>query len=100
MVRWFETSVLEISMRIDLYTKAVLTVIALLLAAIVFKQYISPNAVALAQGPFAGVQYSSDRGGPTFFDTRTGEVWAYYIEGTVRNKYRVSKLGQPLVIEK
>jgi hypothetical protein len=74
MRRWFSTSVSEISMRIDLYTKAVLTVIALLLAAIVFKQYASPDAVALAQGPFAGVQFTGRGSGyRSFFDTRTGE---------------------------
>ena len=88
-------------MRIDLYTKAVLTVIALLLAAIVFKQYVSPDAVALAQGQFAGVQYGGFSGSNySFFDTRTGEVSAYYNDGTVQLKHRVTKLGQPSVIEK
>jgi hypothetical protein len=82
-------------MRIDLYTKAVLTVIALLLAAIVFKQYFSPDAVALAQGQFAGVQFTAERGSYSFFDTRTGEVFRYY--GAVIEKHRLTKLGQPLV---
>jgi hypothetical protein len=40
-----------------LYTKVGIRVIALLLAAIAFKQYVSPDAVALAQGQFAGEQF-------------------------------------------
>ncbi len=95
-------------MRIDTYTKAVLTVIALLLAVIVFKPLIRPDTTATAQGSFAGVQMI----GPalTFFDTRTGEIWeyqgCYYDDDTAicgqlqpLQKYRLTKLGQPLVRE-
>jgi hypothetical protein len=56
---------------IDLYTKVGLRVIALLLAAIAFKRYVSPDAVALAQGQFAGEQFP---GALSFVDTRTGEI--------------------------
>ena len=63
-------------MRIDWYTKGVLTVIAALLAVITFRPYVSPDAAAQAQGPVAGVQYG-DYGGDNFFDTRTGELWRY-----------------------
>jgi hypothetical protein len=88
-------------MRIDLHTKAVLTLIALLLAAIVFKQYVSPDAVALAQGQFAGVQFAGPGGlDHDFFDPRTGELWEYNGDGTLFHKFRVTKLGQPLVKEK
>ena len=91
-------------MRIDPYTKAVLTVIALLLAVIAFKEYINPDSTAHAQGAFAGVQYS----GPiqSFFDTRTGEVYEYRGDGGLASgsqltrQYRLVKLGQPLVKEK
>jgi hypothetical protein len=57
----------KISMRIDLYTKGVLTVIAVLLAVIACKQYVSPDAVVQAQGAFARVQFSP--GGKTHFLT-------------------------------
>jgi hypothetical protein len=58
----------RISMRIDLYTKGVHTVIAALLAVIAFRPYVSPDAVVQAQGAFVGVLFS----GPnnfSFFDT-------------------------------
>ena len=33
-----------------------------------------------------------------FFDDRTGEFWSYnWYDGQVRQGYRVTKLGQPLV---
>jgi hypothetical protein len=81
--------------------KGVLTVIALLLAAIVFKQYVSPDAVALAQGQFAGVQYGGhSQGVDSFFDPRTGEVWVYELSGALFKKFRLTKLGQPLTVEK
>jgi predicted outer membrane protein len=64
-------------MRSDLYTKAVLTVIALLLVAIASDQYIHPTATALAQGAFAGVQFSGNGSTFTLFDSRTGDVWVY-----------------------
>jgi len=41
-------------MRIDLYTKGVLTVIAVLLAVIAFRPYVSPDAVVQAQGRLPG----------------------------------------------
>jgi hypothetical protein len=44
-------------MRIDWYTKGVLTVIAVLLGVIALRPYVSPDAVAHAQGSFAGVQW-------------------------------------------
>jgi hypothetical protein len=64
-------------MKPDLYTKAVLTVIAVMLTVIACKTVISPGTTASAQSaPFAGVQYSN---APTtsFFDARTGEIWLY-----------------------
>ena len=87
-------------MRIDLYTKSVLTVIAVLLAVIAFKQYVSPDAVAHAQGSFAGLQFTAGDGGSiNFFDSRTGEIWKYF-NHIPTAKYRLTKLGQPMVKEK
>ena len=89
----------RISVQIDLYTKGVLTVIAVLLAEIAVRVYISPDAVVQAQGSFAGLQFDAD--GPTFFAPRTGEIWRYDNgAGTVYKKYRLTKLGQPLINEK
>jgi hypothetical protein len=87
-------------MKPDVYTKAVLTVIALLLAVIAFKPLISPETTASAQGQFAGVQFngglaSDDIG---FFDPRSGEIWGYS-GGELWSKRRLTKLGQPLAVE-
>jgi hypothetical protein len=82
-------------MRIDWYTKGVLTVIAVLLAMIVFKQYVSPDTIARADGPFAGVQYS----GPnaySFFDTKTGQLSLYNDDGIAVTMYRFTSVGSPL----
>jgi len=62
------------SMRPDIYTKAVLTVIAVMLTVIAVKPLISPDTTASAQsGQFVGVQY----GNLDFFDSRTGEVFSF-----------------------
>jgi hypothetical protein len=79
-------------MRIDWYTKGVLTVIAVLLGVIALRPYVSPDAVAHAQGSFAGVLLMS--GG--FFDTRTGDLWAYD-GGKLIGHDRLTKLGEPMV---
>ena len=84
-------------MKPDIYTKAVLTVIAIMLAVIASNQYINPPATAHAQaGPFAGVQFfGGDGGGVTAVDTRTGEVWSYFSDGPIRSHMRITRLGQP-----
>jgi hypothetical protein len=89
-------------MKPDLYTKVVLTVIALMLTVIACKTVISPGTTANAQGPFAGVQYA---GRGEFFDSRTGEIWIYGSFGGVGDpnaleaKLRLTKLGQPRIVE-
>ena len=90
-------------MKPDLYTKIVLTVIALALVMIACNQYVHPAATAEAQGAFAGVQLGP---GLTFFDTRSGEIWVYSQypgvageQGPVHSKLRLTKLGQPLLDE-
>jgi hypothetical protein len=88
------------SMRIDLYTKAVLTIIAIALAVIASNQIVSPR-VASAQGTFAGLQFTSGGGWSYFFDSRTGEIWSYSIgDGKMQAKRRLTKIGQPMVVEK
>jgi|HubBroStandDraft_6_1064221.scaffolds.fasta_scaffold4432775_1 hypothetical protein len=83
-------------MRIDWYTKGVLTVIAVLLGVIAIRPYVSPDAVAHAQGSFAGVQFASSEGIHfSFFDSRTGEVWNY-VNWKPMTSWRLHQLGQPM----
>ena len=65
------------SMRPDIYTKAVLTVIAIMLTVIACNQYVNPSATASAQSSaLGGVQVGSfDSASFSFFDTRSGELW-------------------------
>jgi hypothetical protein len=84
-------------MKPDLYTKAVLTVIALALMLIACNQYAHPSVTARAEGPFAGVQFSSDHG-PAFFDTRTGEVSLYDWGGALGAKLRLTTPGGSLLV--
>lgn len=65
-------------MRTHTYTKAVLTIIMLLLAVIAFKPLVTPATTASAQGTFAGVQFSFEGANFTAFDTRP-------TQSTVRN---------------
>lgn len=49
-----------------------------------------------------GVQFDitdTDSGSGDFFDTRSGEIWVY-TGGHVRRKFRVARLGAPIVVEK
>ena len=82
-------------MRIDLYTKVVLTVIAVALMTIAFNSLIHPSGVA-ADGPLAGVQASvAAMGGIFVFDTKTGQMWIY---GDTKPEYagKITKVGEPL----
>jgi hypothetical protein len=83
-------------MRIDWYTKGVLTVIAVLLGVIALRPYVSPDVVAHAQGSFAGVQYARTPQSDSFFDPRTGDVW-HYLENNKPDHYRLTKPGAPLI---
>jgi hypothetical protein len=80
-------------MRIDLYTKSILTIIALLLLVIVMKPILQPQS-ALADGGFASIQFSYSGGNHAFFDTRSGDVWEYGDNGRFRQHYKVHELGK------
>jgi len=87
-------------MKPDLYTKAVLTVIAVMLAVIAFRTVINPEMTASAQEAFGGVQFSGANGGHAFFDTRTGEVFQYaFPSGKLIYRQKLTKLGQDLTKE-
>jgi hypothetical protein len=50
---------------------------------------------AMAQGGFAGIQFSYSTGGNhAFFNTNTGDVWEYGDNGHFRNHYKVHELGK------
>jgi hypothetical protein len=87
-------------MRIDLYTKTILTLIFVMLTLIACKSVVQPLGVA-ADGPFAGVQFSGQINGFWTFDTKTGDVWAYEaIQGGLMGNWhhvgKISQIGQPL----
>jgi hypothetical protein len=87
-------------MKPDLYTKIVLTVIALALVMIACNQYANPKTSVSAQGPFAGVLPVAFGDTFVFFDARSGELWVY--DGSslrLQKKFRLTTLGQPLALQ-
>ena len=80
-------------MRIDVYTKTVLTLIALLLSVVALRPVLQPQA-AQAAGSFAGVQFSYSGGNHAFFNVNTGDVWEYGDHGDFRNHYKVREFGK------
>ena len=80
-------------MRIDLYTKTILTLIALLLAVIVLKPIFQPQP-AMAEGKYVGVQFSYSGDNHAFFDSRSGDVWEYGGDGKFRQHYKVHEFGK------
>jgi len=80
-------------MRIDFYTKTILTCIALLLAMIVLKPILQPQS-AMAGGPFSSIQFSYSGGNHAFFDTRSGDVWEYGDSGHFKEHYKVHEFGK------
>ena len=80
-------------MRIDFYTKTILTLVALLLAVNVLKPIFQPQA-AMADGPYSNVQFSYSGGTHAFFDTRRGDVWEYGDNGHFKEHYKVHELGR------
>lgn len=80
-------------MRIDLYTKTIFTLIALLLGVIALKPILQPQS-AMAEGNFASMQFSYSGGNHAFFDTRSGDVWEYGDNGRFRQHYKVHEFGK------
>ncbi len=80
-------------MRIDLYTKMILTLIALLLAVIALNPIFQPQS-AMAQGNYSAIQFSYSGGNHAFFDTRSGDVWEYGDNGHFRQHYKVHEFGK------
>jgi hypothetical protein len=90
---------------IDLYTKSVLTVIAVPLVAITCHQYMRPEAAVYAQSAeFSRLQFAREDSNLFFFDTHTGEIWEYYLPASGVRQYvgdlashsTLTKLGQPI----
>ena len=80
-------------MRIDIYTKTILTLIALLLAVITLKPVFQPQPV-MADSIFDHLQFSYSGGNHAFFDTHSGDVWEYGDNGHFRQHYKVRELGK------
>jgi len=86
-------------MRIDSYTKTVLTAIAISLASMAIRPWISPDQVARAETPAAEIQFAATPVGYSFFDAKTGDLWEYSGTG-LHGKFKLTKPGMPLVKEK
>ncbi len=89
-------------MRIDLYTKAILTLIACALLVIAGNTLIQPTrSVASARG-LTGGQFSYANGGLLAVDTRTSDIWVYGLGGdggySVGHLGRIDELGKPLIV--
>ena|SRR5579864_4262250 len=84
-------------MRIDLYTKTILTIIAVFLGLIAARPLFNPTPVA-AQ---ATTQYSPNThmildggGGLIFFDPATGDYWEYNRAGYPAAHYQIKTFGK------
>jgi hypothetical protein len=88
-------------MKNDLYTKAVLTVIAVSLVVIALKPIIHPEIASAQTGAFSGVQMSAAFSQGTglyfmFFDPKTGRMWRYREnDPAVFSGHQLTKLGEP-----
>jgi hypothetical protein len=89
----------KLPMKTDTYTKAVLTIIALMLTFIACRSVVTPEKTVAADGPFAGVQFSGAPG-IYFFDNKTGDIWLYddlFATKPRVLRYKLGKLGDPLI---
>jgi hypothetical protein len=94
-------------MKPDLYSKAVLTVIAFMLVMIGCHQYVSPTASVKAdktEWQFANIQFVGIGTELWAIDTKSGDVWVYdanhYSMGApreVKDKLKLTQLGQSLM---
>jgi sugar lactone lactonase YvrE len=84
-------------MHIDLFTKTILTLIALLLAVVAIRPMAQPTGVAAQGSGFAGVQFSGDSTNLWAIDTKTGQFWVYDIQSKrLVGNGKVAQLGMPL----
>jgi hypothetical protein len=87
-------------MRIDLYTKTILTVIALLLGVVAFKPMLQPQVAmaqgSMAQGDYGHMQFSYSGGEASFFDSHSGDVWIHDKDGHFRQHYKIHTWGKDL----
>lgn len=86
-------------MRIELYTKIILTLIALLLAVIAFKPLVEPTP-ALAQQNLAAFQFTGGGGDLWAIERNTGKVWVYIADRDstdVRYLGKLTEVGKPLL---
>jgi len=87
-------------MRVDLYTKAILTVIALLLGVVALKPSLQPQVAmaegTMAQGDYGHIRFSYSGGEPAFFDTHSGDVWIHGSDGHFRQHYKIRSFGKDL----
>ena len=83
-------------MRIDRYTKTILTIIALLLAVVVLQSLLRPTAVS-AQPALGGVQFTYRPEGFLAIDTKGGDVWLYDIQTKRTERLgKITQLGKPI----
>jgi hypothetical protein len=79
--------------RIDFYTKTILTLIAMLLLVLVLTP-VFQSQTAKAAGAFTDIQFSYSGGNHAFFNVNTGDVWEYGDHGDFRNHYKVHEFGK------
>ena len=87
-------------MKMDLYTRIILTFICLFLGMVAFKPFLDPDpGFAAYDDKFGNMQFAVNMQGAYFFDTRTGEIWNYIRDGSnivVQKLGTVAKMGEPL----
>jgi hypothetical protein len=83
-------------MKVDLYTKIVLTVIALALTFNLLKPVLLPSDVAAEEDKkFEHLQISISAVGIYFFDTKTGDLWIYKEQGDIAKYTLTNGIGSP-----
>ena len=100
-------------MKPDIYTKAVLTVIALTLLMIAYRQSFTPAHAVGTEAQAVDAEFAGSGSGFFFLDNRTGELWSYVpthneyksgdqsqvtrVHGKWESYGKITHLGQPLV---
>lgn len=84
-------------MRIDVYTKTILTIIAILLGAIAYHSFVQPGVVIASQSQFDGVHFAVSGTKLWAVDTNTNHVLIYDMDSLKLEKVAsMSRLGDPL----